>query len=101
MTLTIKQQHAGRIMNKNLESIFNFIFNNSLTYLTKPRRTTAVRIDQETNMTLLRTAILIGALAFVTSCGSSKKKEEAAPAPAPEPTAQEKLLAEIRDLLKK
>ncbi len=30
-----------------------------------------------------------------------KKKEEAAPAPAPEPTAEEKLLTEIRDLLKK
>lgn len=27
-------------------------------------------------MTLTRTAILIGALAFVTSCGSAKKKEE-------------------------
>lgn len=29
-----------------------------------------------------------------------KKKEEAGPAPAPEPSAEEKLLAEIRDLLK-
>lgn len=29
-----------------------------------------------------------------------KKKEEAAPAPAPEPSAEEKLLTEIRDLLK-
>jgi len=29
-----------------------------------------------------------------------KKEEEAAPAPAPEPTAEEKLLTEIRDLLK-
>ena len=29
-----------------------------------------------------------------------KKEEEAAPAPAPEPSAEEKLLAEIRDLLK-
>ena len=32
---------------------------------------------------------------------SQKKKEEpAAPAPEPEPTAEEKLLSEIRDLLK-
>ena len=30
-----------------------------------------------------------------------KKEEEAAPAPAPEPTNEEKLLTEIRDLLKK
>ncbi len=29
-----------------------------------------------------------------------KKEEEAAPAPAPEPSAEEKLLTEIRDLLK-
>ena len=29
-----------------------------------------------------------------------KKEEETAPAPAPEPTAEEKLLTEIRDLLK-
>lgn len=32
---------------------------------------------------------------------STKKKEEAAPPPPPEPTAEEKLLTEIRDLLKK
>lgn len=31
---------------------------------------------------------------------SAKKKEEAAPPPPPEPTAEEKLLTEIRDLLK-
>lgn len=30
-----------------------------------------------------------------------KKKDEAAPAPTPEPTNEEKLLTEIRDLLKK
>jgi large conductance mechanosensitive channel len=30
-----------------------------------------------------------------------KKKDEAAPAAAPEPTNEEKLLTEIRDLLKK
>ncbi|MGL5106597.1 MAG: large conductance mechanosensitive channel protein MscL, partial [Plesiomonas shigelloides] len=29
-----------------------------------------------------------------------KRKEEAAPAPTPEPSAEEKLLTEIRDLLK-
>lgn len=38
-------------------------------------------------MTLMRTAILIGALAFVTSCGSAKKKDETAAAPAPTATA--------------
>lgn len=32
---------------------------------------------------------------------SAKKNEEAAPPPPPEPTAEEKLLTEIRDLLKK
>jgi large conductance mechanosensitive channel len=32
---------------------------------------------------------------------SRKKEEEAAEAPAPEPSAEEKLLTEIRDLLKK
>ncbi|MBX7139533.1 MAG: large-conductance mechanosensitive channel protein MscL [Chitinophagales bacterium] len=37
----------------------------------------------------------------VKGINSMKKKEEAAPAAPPEPTAQEKLLAEIRDLLKK
>jgi large conductance mechanosensitive channel len=39
----------------------------------------------------------------IKAMNSAKKKDEAAPAPAapPEPPAQEKLLAEIRDLLKK
>jgi large conductance mechanosensitive channel len=37
----------------------------------------------------------------VKAINSMKKKEEAAPAAPPEPTAQEKLLVEIRDLLKK
>ena len=39
----------------------------------------------------------------IKGMNSAKKKEEAAPAPAApaEPPAQEKLLAEIRDLLKK
>jgi large conductance mechanosensitive channel len=37
----------------------------------------------------------------VKGMNSLKKKEEAAPAAPPEPSAQEKLLAEIRDLLKK
>lgn len=40
---------------------------------------------------------------MIKAMNSMKKKEEAAaaPAPAPEPSNQEKLLAEIRDLLKK
>lgn len=37
----------------------------------------------------------------VKSMNSMKKKEAAAPAAPPEPTASEKLLTEIRDLLKK
>lgn len=37
----------------------------------------------------------------VKAMNAMKKKEEEAPAAAPEPSAQEKLLAEIRDLLKK
>jgi large conductance mechanosensitive channel len=38
---------------------------------------------------------------LVKGMNALKKKEETAPATAPEPSAQEKLLAEIRDLLKK
>lgn len=38
-------------------------------------------------MTIMKTAILIGAFAFVTACGSSKKKDEAAATPTPTPTA--------------
>ncbi|VBB43971.1 mechanosensitive channel [uncultured Desulfatiglans sp.] len=38
---------------------------------------------------------------FVKGINSMKKKEEAAPAAPPEPSAEEKLLVEIRDLLKK
>lgn len=37
----------------------------------------------------------------VKAMNALKKKEEAVPAPPPEPTPSEKLLAEIRDLLKK
>ena len=37
---------------------------------------------------------------FVKAMNSAKKKKEAAPAPDPEPSNEEKLLAEIRDLLK-
>lgn len=38
---------------------------------------------------------------IVKGINVAKKKEEAKPAPVPEPTAQEKLLMEIRDALKK
>jgi len=38
---------------------------------------------------------------IVKAMNAAKKKEEAAPAAPPEPSAQEKLLMEIRDLLKK
>lgn len=36
----------------------------------------------------------------IRQINKTKKKEEAAPPPPPEPSAEEKLLAEIRDLLK-
>ena len=36
----------------------------------------------------------------INKLARKKQEEPAAPAPAPEPTAEEKLLAEIRDLLK-
>jgi large conductance mechanosensitive channel len=36
----------------------------------------------------------------VRSFNKFQKEEEAAPAPPPEPSAEEKLLTEIRDLLK-
>ncbi len=38
---------------------------------------------------------------IVRSFNKLQKEEEAAPAPPPEPSAEEKLLTEIRDLLKK
>jgi large conductance mechanosensitive channel len=38
---------------------------------------------------------------MIKAMNNLKKKEETAPAPPPEPTNEEKLLAEIRDLLKK
>ncbi|MDD6227960.1 MAG: large-conductance mechanosensitive channel protein MscL [Bacteroidales bacterium] len=40
------------------------------------------------------------ALRYTMKLMHKEAKEEAAPAPAPEPTAEEKLLTEIRDLLK-
>jgi len=36
----------------------------------------------------------------IKKLSKKQKKEPAAPAPEPEPTAEEKLLSEIRDLLK-
>lgn len=38
-------------------------------------------------MTMIKTAILFGAFAFVTACGSSAKKDEAATTPTPTATA--------------
>lgn len=54
----------------------------------------------------LSTCISFSIVAFalflvIKAINSSKKKEENKPAPPPEPTATEKLLAEIRDALKK
>jgi large conductance mechanosensitive channel len=56
--------------------------------------------------TFITTIIDFTIVAFVVfmvikAINSMKKKEEEAPAAAPEPTATEKLLAEIRDSLKK
>jgi large conductance mechanosensitive channel len=45
--------------------------------------------------------IAFAIFAMIKAMNTLKKKEEAIPAPPPEPTNQEKLLAEIRDLLKK
>lgn len=47
--------------------------------------------------------ILVAFVMFliIKAMNALKKKEAAAPAPPPEPTTSEKLLAEIRDLLKK
>jgi large conductance mechanosensitive channel len=49
------------------------------------------------NFVILAFAIFM----MVKALNSAKKEAPAEPAPAPEPSAQEKLLAEIRDLLKK
>lgn len=52
--------------------------------------------------TLLSFIIVAFALFLVVKAiNAAKKKEEAKPAPVPEPTTQEKLLMEIRDALKK
>lgn len=52
--------------------------------------------------TLLSFMIVAFALfMIVKGINAAKKKEEAKPAPIPEPTTQEKLLMEIRDALKK
>lgn len=45
--------------------------------------------------------LMIAIFLMVKAINSMKRKEEAAPAAPPEPTASEKLLAEIRDALKK
>jgi large conductance mechanosensitive channel len=45
--------------------------------------------------------IALAVFTVVKGINSLKKKEKAAPAPVPVPTNEEKLLAEIRDLLKK
>lgn len=55
-------------------------------------------------LTAILNFVLIALALFMVIKGinaAKKKEEEAAPAPPPGPTAEEKLLAEIRDLLKK
>jgi large conductance mechanosensitive channel len=47
------------------------------------------------------TIIAFALFIIIKGMNAAKKKEEAKPAPPPEPSAQEKLLAEIRDLLKR
>ncbi len=53
--------------------------------------------------TIMFVIVAIALFMVIKAMNSAKKEEAAAPAPAapPEPPAQEKLLAEIRDLLKK
>lgn len=50
-------------------------------------------------ITFILTAFVL--FLIIKAMNAAKKKEEAAPAPAPEPSLQEKLLMEIRDSLKK
>lgn len=45
--------------------------------------------------------IAFAVFALIKGMNALKKKQEEAPAPPPEPTKEEKLLTEIRDLLKK
>ena len=44
--------------------------------------------------------VAIAIFSVIKAMNRLKRKEEAAPAPPPEPTAEEKLLTEIRDVLK-
>ncbi|MGL4418391.1 MAG: large-conductance mechanosensitive channel protein MscL, partial [Plesiomonas shigelloides] len=53
-------------------------------------------IQQLFDFTIIAFAIFVA----VKALNRLKRKEEAAPAPTPEPSAEEKLLTEIRDLLK-
>jgi large conductance mechanosensitive channel len=63
----------------------------------------AVTINYGKFINYIITFLIVAFAMFMVIKGmnSLKRKEEAAPPPPPEPTAQEKLLAEIRDLLAK
>ncbi len=82
----------------------------SLVYTLKPASTlpdgtevAAVTINYGKFINYIVTFIIVAFAMFmlVKAMNSMKKKEEAAPAAPPEPSPQEKLLAEIRDLLAK
>jgi large conductance mechanosensitive channel len=63
----------------------------------------AVTINYGKFINFIITFLIVAFSMFMVVKGmnSMKRKQEAAPPPPPEPTAQEKLLAEIRDLLAK
>ncbi|MFT3722084.1 MAG: large-conductance mechanosensitive channel protein MscL [Hyphomonadaceae bacterium] len=63
----------------------------------------AVTINYGKFINYIITFLIVAFAMFMVVKGmnSMKRKQEAAPPPPPEPTAQEKLLAEIRDLLAK
>jgi len=72
---------------------------NNLTELVIPG--TAIKYGNFLSQVISFVIVAFALFIFIKAINRMKKKEEAAPAAAPEPTATEKLLMEIRDELKK
>ena len=62
---------------------------------------TAIKYGNFISTCISFTIVAFALFMVVKAINASKKKEDAKPAPAPEPSNQEKLLMEIRDSLKK
>lgn len=62
---------------------------------------TAIKYGNFISQVISFTIVAFALFLFIKGINRLKKKEAAIPAPPPEPTTEEKLLTEIRDLLKK